>query len=112
MHGSGCLKFQDIKEITNLFISNNKINMDNFSTFSKEHINIKNSIKNINCAVVTGGAGRVGSVFTKILLSNKIKVFCLSRSMKNFNNFRKSLTKSEQSYLNFYKCDLANFKYR
>ena len=84
--------------------------MDNFSTFSKEHINIKNSIKNINCAVVTGGAGRVGSVFTKILLSNKIKVFCLSRSLKNFNNFRKSLTKSEQSYLNFYKCDLANFK--
>ena len=37
-------------------------------------------------------------------------MFCLSRSLKNFNNFRKSLTKSEQSYLNFYKCDLANFK--
>ena len=37
--------------------------MDNFSTFSKEHINIKNSIKNINCAVVTGGAGRLKCIY-------------------------------------------------
>ena len=84
--------------------------MDKFSTFSAEDIIKKNTIKDINCAVVTGGAGRVGSVFSKILLSNNIKVFCLSRSKKNFNNFKNSLSKSEQKNLFFYKCDLSNLK--
>ena len=70
--------------------------MDNFSEFSNDKINLNISIQKYNTAIITGGAGRVGSVFTKILINNNVKVFCFSRSKKNFNNFKRSLTENEK----------------
>ena len=39
---------------------------------------------NHKVSVVTGASGRVGSVFTELLLESGSKVICLSRSEKNF----------------------------
>ncbi len=84
--------------------------MDNFSEFSNDKINLNISIQKYNTAIITGGAGRVGSVFTKILINNNVKVFCFSRSKKNFNNFKRSLTENEKKNLFFFKCDLEKFE--
>lgn len=90
--------------------------MDNFAKFGKSEINNTNSLSNIKNAIVTGGAGRIGSVFVKLLINNKIYVLIGSRSEKKFLNFYKKLSKLEKKYIQWSELDLqkldqiVNFK--
>ena len=42
--------------------------------------------KKFKTAIITGGFGRIGSVFTSCLLSKGCKVVCMSRTNKNYVN--------------------------
>jgi|688.fasta_scaffold1224180_2 short-subunit dehydrogenase len=44
----------------------------------------------IKFAIITGGSGRIGSVFTKLLINSGTKVLCLSRDEKKFEHFKKN----------------------
>jgi NAD(P)-dependent dehydrogenase (short-subunit alcohol dehydrogenase family) len=50
----------------------------------------------IKFAIITGGSGRIGSVFTKLLINSGTKVLCLSRDEKKFEHFKKKLGKKKK----------------
>tara|TARA_A100001015_G_C15028084_1_gene731597 strand:+ start:61 stop:864 length:804 start_codon:yes stop_codon:yes gene_type:complete len=60
-------------------------------------------------AVISGGSGRVGSVFTNLLLQSGCKVVCLSRSKKKFIEFKKKI-KNKNNNLIWHKLDLKSQK--
>jgi len=61
-------------------------------------------------AVITGGCGRVGSIFTSELLALGVKIICLSRSKKNFNEYSKKLPKEISKNLVWHSLDLTKPK--
>ena len=65
----------------------------------------KNKVNKNITAIVTGGVGRIGSVFTAQLLTNGNKVICLSRNKKNYNNYKKNLPNSLKKNLYWYEVD-------
>jgi len=72
---------------------------------------VKNHNKNIlnnKTAVVTGGSGRIGSVFSSILLVNGCEVLILSRDEKKFLNFRKNIPLKYKKKLYWKELDLLN----
>ena len=81
--------------------------MDDFLTSSLRKIKEKNHIHH-KTAIITGGSGRIGSVFVKILLQNKTKVICLSRNKNKFEKFKKRLTLKERRNIFWYKCNLED----
>jgi short-subunit dehydrogenase len=74
--------------------------------------NIKKKLFSIEkgLAVVSGGCGRVGSIFTNIFISNDIKVLILSRNKKKFLNFKSKLPKNKQKNIFWKQTDLTNAK--
>ena len=44
--------------------------------------------------LITGGSGRIGSVFSSVYLINNFKVIILSRDKKKFQKFKNSLPKN------------------
>ena len=74
-------------------------------------IKIDLSLTKINhkVSVVTGASGRVGSVFTELLLESGSKVICLSRSEKKFLDFKKRIRKNQKNLIWHY-LDLNNYQ--
>lgn len=72
---------------------------------------IKNDKKNENItALVTGGCGRVGSVYTSVLLKKGINVIVLSRSKKYYNLYKSNLDSSLKDKISWEKLDLRKPK--
>tara|TARA_B100002051_G_scaffold276024_1_gene322162 strand:- start:5824 stop:6648 length:825 start_codon:yes stop_codon:yes gene_type:complete len=69
-------------------------------TYKKKNKSKKNSI-----AIVTGGVGRIGSIFTGQLLSKGSKVICLSRNIDNYKNYKKTLPNKLKKNLFWYEVD-------
>jgi len=87
-----------------------KYKNDPFSDFNLKTIKYAHSFSEINNVVITGGTGRIGSVFVRVLLSNNIKVLSLSRNKKKFDSFRKTLDINQKKNLFWEKIDLENFE--
>lgn len=87
-----------------------KYKNDSFSDFDLKTIKYAHSFSEINNVVITGGTGRIGSIFVRLLLSNNIKVLSLSRDSKKFNSFIKTLDKNQKKNLFWEKIDLENFE--
>lgn len=64
--------------------------------------------KRKSVALVTGGVGRIGSIFTGSLLLKKNKVIVLSRDKKKFDSYEKGLPKNIKKNLFWYKVDFNN----
>lgn len=56
--------------------------------------------------LITGGSGRIGSVFTSVYLINNFKVIILSRDKKKFQKFKDSLPKKFANRLYWFYLDL------
>ena len=54
---------------------------------------------------MTGGVGRIGSIFTGQLLSNGSKVICLSRNIDNYISYKKTLPNKLKKNLFWYEVD-------
>ena len=54
-------------------------------------------------ALVTGGVGRIGSIFTGSLLLKKNKVVVLSRDKKKFDTYKKGLPKNIKKNIFWYE---------
>jgi len=67
----------------------------------------KNNLNN-KMALITGGSGRVGSVFTNTFLVNGCEVLILSRDEKKFLDFRKRIPIKYKKKLYWKKLDLLN----
>ena len=65
----------------------------------------KNQFKRNSIAIVTGGVGRIGSIFTGQLLSNGSKVICLSRNIDNYISYKKTLPNKLKKNLFWYEVD-------
>lgn len=65
----------------------------------------KKKFKKNSIAIVTGGVGRIGSIFTGQLLSNGGKVICLSRNIDNYVNYKKTLPNNLKKNLFWYEVD-------
>ena len=80
-----------------------KDNFLSYSDFCKS-----NKIKNINkTAIITGGLGRIGSVFTSSLLNRGFKVICMSRHDVNYNLYKKKLPTKIKKLLSWQQIDLT-----
>jgi NAD(P)-dependent dehydrogenase (short-subunit alcohol dehydrogenase family) len=82
--------------------------MDQFLTFknflfSKKHEKVKKGLT----AVITGGSGRIGSIFTNQLLLNGHHVISLSRDKNQFDKFKKNLPVKFQKKLTWCFVDLS-----
>ena len=76
-----------------------------YSSFLKiKKKNEKNKPKKI--AVITGGLGRIGSVFLNELIFNNYLCVCLSRKKKKINEFKKHLSKENLNKIIWFKYDL------
>lgn len=73
------------------------------------HINdkIKNNLNSKFYAVVTGGCGRIGSVFTSLLLSQGYNLIILSRSNNSFKNYTKLINPIYKKKIQWKKLDLT-----
>lgn len=82
--------------------------MDQFLSF-KNFLNSrkKEKIYKGSTAVITGGSGRIGSIFTNQLLLNGHTVISLSRNKAQFENFKKNLPKKLQKKITWYFMDLS-----
>ena len=86
-------------------MNNSFLNYNDFKKIKKNKLN-----KNLYQAVIIGGTGRIGSVFTNELLSKNISVLSLSRSQKNFEIFKGCIPEDKKILLNWHHIDLANEK--
>lgn len=83
--------------------------MDQYLSF-KNFLNLRKEekIKKGLTAVITGGSGRIGSVFTNQLLLNGHRVISLSRNKIQFENFKKNLPAKFQKKITWYFLDLSS----
>jgi NAD(P)-dependent dehydrogenase (short-subunit alcohol dehydrogenase family) len=79
--------------------------MDKFLTY-KKFLNIKIKKKKNRTAVITGGCGRIGSIFTSQLLYENYEVICLSKTNKKYLDFRKNLPNRIKKNIHWYPIDL------
>ncbi len=86
-------------------MNNNFLNYNDFIKIKKNKYK-----KYLFQAIIIGGTGRIGSVFTNELLSQNIPVLSLSRSKKNFEIFKASVPKDKKVLLNWHHIDLSNDK--
>ena len=86
-------------------MNNNFLNYNDFIKIKKNKYK-----KYLFQAIIIGGTGRIGSVFTNELLSQNIPVLSLSRSKKNFEIFKASVPKDKKFLLNWHHIDLSNDK--
>lgn len=63
---------------------------------------------NKSIAIITGGCGRIGSVFTGIFLKNSIKVLILSKTKDKFNDYCLTLPPEVKKNISWKKIDLTN----
>jgi short-subunit dehydrogenase len=71
----------------------------------------KNSYKILgDTAIITGGCGRIGSVFTSIFLSYGLKVIILSRTNNDYLNYKSILSASLKKNITWLKFDLTKPK--
>lgn len=82
--------------------------MDSFAKFKNNEVLKRNSCSKIKYAFVTGGSGRIGSVFVKLLLENKCKVLIASRNENNFLKFKKTINLKLQKNLFWSKFDIQD----
>ena len=61
-------------------------------------------------AVITGGCGRIGSVFVSHLLYNGYKVICLSKTNKKYTDYKKTLPTNLKKNLIWQPLDLISPK--
>ena len=59
-------------------------------------------------AIILGGTGRIGSVFTSVLLNQNVKVFSLTRNFENFNSFKKKLPNNLKKNLKWLHYDMQD----
>ena len=76
----------------------------NFNFLKKNYKKLSNPEGKI--ALITGGTGRIGSVFTSIYLLNDFKVYVLSRDQKKFKNLAKNIPASYKKKLHWHEADL------
>lgn len=74
----------------------------NFSLFKKR----KKLFNSKEFAVVTGGCGRIGSIYTSLLLLYGLNVIVLSRTKDNFLEFAKNLSPDQKKKIFWKKLDL------
>ena len=79
-----------------------------FKNLKENYLNL-NSPKG-NVVFITGGAGRIGSIFSSIFIINKFKVYVLSRSKRNFLKFASSVEQPYRKNLFWLKVDLSKPK--
>lgn len=72
---------------------------------NKNNKNNKNKI-----AIITGGVGRIGSIFTNELLHQNCKVLCLSRSEKKFSDYKKKLPTTLRNKIDWMYFDLSKIQ--
>ena len=85
--------------------------MDEFLNYKKFLKNKKKLIsKKGKFAVVTGGCGRIGSVFIGQLLYNGYRVICLSRTKKKYLDYKKTLPINLKKNLIWHPLDLISPK--
>lgn len=73
-------------------------NLEDENKFSKKKI----------YSIVTGGAGRIGSIYTSVLLKKGFNVIIASRSQNHFLKFRLSLDKRYHSRIKWIMLDLSD----
>ncbi len=85
------------------------MNSDNFLDYSRL-IKIKKKISSPDkgTAVITGGCGRIGSIFTGLFLSHNLKVIILSKTNKKFITYFSKLPKEIKKNISWKKLDLTN----
>ena len=76
----------------------------------KEFSKIKNKKRTSKNAIITGGFGRIGSVFLNELLHLNYNIICLSRSKHNYENFLKHLPKNLKKKIIWIPFDLLELK--
>ncbi len=81
--------------------------MDKFLTY-KNFLNSKIRKKKNKTAVITGGCGRIGSIFTSQLLYDNFEVICLSKTNKKYVNFKKNLPIKLKKKIHWHPIDLVN----
>ena len=85
------------------------MNSDNYLDYNRL-IKIKKKISSPDkgTAVITGGCGRIGSVFTSLFLSHNLKVIILSKTNKKFVSYCSKLPKEIKKNISWKKLDLTN----
>ena len=82
--------------------------LDPFIDFSYLKSNYKKIISpKGKVALVTGGSGRIGSIFVSLFLLNDFTVISTSRNKIKFNEFYKSLPLNYKKKLKWFKMDLS-----
>ena len=85
--------------------------MDKFLSYNNFLKNKKTLLlKKEKFAVITGGSGRIGSVFTSQLLYNGYKVICLSKTRQKYLEYKKTLPKNISNNLLWHALDLVKPK--
>jgi len=85
--------------------------MDKFLSYKKFlEEQEKYTLKKNKFAVITGGCGRVGSVFIGQLLYSGYKVICLSKTNKKYLDYKKTLPNNLEKKLFWHSLDLLNPK--
>lgn len=85
--------------------------MKDFFTIENLKKTKKNSYKILgDTAIITGGCGRIGSVFTSIFLSYGLKVIILSRTNNDYLNYKSSLSAGLKKNITWLKFDLTKPK--
>ena len=82
--------------------------LDPFIDFSYLKSNYKKIISpKGKVALVTGGSGRIGSIFVSLFLLNDFTVISTSRNKIKFNDFYKSIPLNYKKKLKWIKMDLS-----
>lgn len=74
------------------------------------HKNISKKKNNFNSILVTGGGGYIGSHAIIMLLKNGYNVTAIDNFSNCKKNIIKKIKKISNNNLNFYKCDINNYK--
>jgi NAD(P)-dependent dehydrogenase (short-subunit alcohol dehydrogenase family) len=80
---------------------------DKFISINQLKSSKKNKFKKIYC-LITGGAGRIGSIYTSLLLKKGYNVIVASRKNISFKKYKSSLDKKFQKKIQWLKLDLSN----
>lgn len=84
-------------------MSNQFFNYNDLKKISKLKKLNKNKV-----AIILGGTGRIGSVFTSVLLNQNVKVLSLTRNIENFNSFKKKLPNNLKKNLTWLQYDMQD----
>jgi NAD(P)-dependent dehydrogenase (short-subunit alcohol dehydrogenase family) len=77
--------------------------------FTIKELNNTSSKKINKYGIITGGCGRIGSVFTTVLLSKGYKIIVASRTNASFKKYKLTLSKHLRKYICWHYLDLEKF---